>query len=127
MWPLESKRCGNRNTYNYMEQKLKFISKEQLLELLENREDFILVEVLAKEQYDAGHLPLAINIPVDKLEVLAPTMLPDKQRIIVVYCSDFLCGASTGAVRLLQSLGYAHVLDYKGGKDDWAKAGLPLV
>lgn len=109
------------------EQKIKFISKEQLFELMENRENFILVEVLAKESYDAGHVPMAINIPVDKLEELAPTMLPDKQQRIVVYCSDFLCTASTGAARFLQSLGYVNVFDYKGGKDDWSKAGLPLI
>lgn len=110
-----------------MEQKLKFLSKEGLFELMENRENFILVEVLSEEDYNKGHLPMAINIPVDKLEALAPTMLPDKQQLIVVYCSDFLCTASTGAARFLQSMGYVHVLDYKGGKDDWSKAGLPLI
>lgn len=110
-----------------MEQKLKFLSKEGLFELMENRENFTLVEVLSKEDYDKGHLPMAVNIPVDKLEALAPAMLPDKQQRIVVYCSDFLCTASTGAARFLQSMGYVNVLDYKGGKDDWTKAGLPLI
>lgn len=108
-------------------QKVKFISKEGLLEMMENKENFKLVEVLAKEDYEAGHLPFAINIPVDKIEKLAPTMIPDKNQCIVVYCSGFLCTASTGAVRFLQSLGYTNVLDYKGGKPDWKNAGLPLL
>ena len=108
-------------------QKIKIIAKEGLFELIENREDFILVEVLSKESYDEGHLPMAINIPVDKIQDMAPTQLPDKQKLIVVYCSDFLCTASTGATRLLQSMGYVNVVDYKGGKDDWSKAGLPLI
>lgn len=110
-----------------MEQKLKFITKEVLLELMENRESFVLVEVLAEENYDTGHIPMAINIPVDKLAEMAPVQLPDKKQLIVVYCSDFLCTASTGAARFLQSMGYENVVDYKGGKDDWKKAGLPLI
>ncbi len=109
------------------EQKIKFISKEGLFEMMENKENFKLVEVLAKENYETGHIPFAMNIPVDKLSELASTMLPDKSQCIVVYCSDFLCTASTGAARFLQSMGYTNILDYKGGKQDWKNAGLPLV
>ena len=47
--------------------KIKIISKEELFELMENKEKFALVEVLAEEDYASGHLPFAINIPVDKL------------------------------------------------------------
>ncbi len=108
------------------EQKVKFISKEQLFEMMENKENFKLVEVLAKEDYEAGHLPFAISIPVDKLEELAPAILADKNQRIVVYCSSFLCTASTGVVRQLQSMGYTNVLDFKGGKQDWKNAGLPI-
>ncbi|MBI4215220.1 MAG: rhodanese-like domain-containing protein [Parcubacteria group bacterium] len=107
--------------------KVKFISKEQLLEMLENQEPFKLVEVLAEEDYKKGHLPKAINIPVDKLEELASGFLSDKNETIVVYCSGFMCTASTGAARKLQSMGYKKVLDYKGGKPDWTQAGLPLI
>lgn len=109
------------------EQKVKFISKEGLFEMMENKENFKLVDVLPKEEYEIGHIPFAINIPIDKLNELANTMLPDKNQCVVVYCSDFLCTASTGAARFLQSMGYKGILDYKGGKQDWKNAGLPLV
>lgn len=107
--------------------KIKIISKEQLFELMENKEKFKLVEVLSEEDFASGHLPFAINIPVDKIDELAPKLLQDKNERVVVYCSSFLCTASTGAARKLQSMGYTAVLDYKGGKEDWEKAGLPLV
>lgn len=107
--------------------KIKIILKEELFELMENKEKFTLVEVLAEEDYASGHLPFAINIPVDKLADFAPRLLPDKDALIVVYCSGFLCTASTGATRALQSMGYTNVRDYKGGKEDWRVAGLPLV
>lgn len=107
--------------------KVKYISKEQLLEMMENKEPFTLVEVLAEEDYQKGHLPFAINIPVDQLDAQAANRLPDKRQRIVVYCASFTCLASIGAARKLQSIGYTNVLDYKGGKQDWAQAGLPLV
>ena len=108
-------------------QKIKIISKEQLFELMENKEKFKLVEVLDESSYKEGHLPFSINVPVNKIAEQASELLPDKNEKIVVYCSNFICTASTGATRKLQSMGYTDVLDYKGGKEDWEKAGLPLT
>lgn len=110
-----------------VEQKLTLISKEKLFEMMENKEKFKLVEVLDEESYAKGHLPFAVSIPVNKLEEKAAELLPDKNETIVVYCSSFICTASTGAARKLQQMGYTNVFDYKGGKEDWEKAGLPLV
>lgn len=107
--------------------KVRFISKEKLLEMMTNKEKFKLVEVLPEKNYKEGHLPLAINIPLSQLESLASKKLPNKKEKIVVYCASFTCGASTSAVKKLQAMGYKNVLDYKGGKADWTLAGLPLA
>lgn len=108
-------------------EKLKFVNKEKILELMENKEDFKLVEALVEEDYKQGHLPNAVNIPANKADELVPEMLTDKNQAIIVYCSDYLCQASTGLSRKLQEMGYTNVMDYKGGKKDWADAGLPLL
>jgi len=108
-------------------QKIKFISKENILEILENKEPLTLIEVLSEDSFGKGHIPHAINIPAENLKEKAPEVLPDKNAPIVVYCSSFTCTASTGAARTLQSMGYTNVLDYKGGKKDWQAADLPLV
>jgi rhodanese-related sulfurtransferase len=52
--------------------KVKFISVESLLEMQENKEDFKLVEVLSKNSFTEGHIPGAINIPMDKLKDESP-------------------------------------------------------
>lgn len=109
------------------DQKIQFVTKEKILEMIENKEPFTLVEVLSEESYAKGHLPKAINIPAEHIQEKAPDMLPNKDVKIVVYCSSFTCTASTGAARTLQSMGYSNVLDYKGGKKDWQAADLPLV
>jgi rhodanese-related sulfurtransferase len=109
------------------DQKLKFVSKEKILEMLENKKDIKLVEVLSPKNFAEGHLPNAINIPAEDIEQKADSLLPDKAQMVVVYCSSFTCTASTSVARKLQSLGYTNVLDFKGGKADWQAADLPLL
>ena len=48
-----------------------------------------LVEVLPHSEFEEEHLPGAINIPLKKLDALAPERLaPD--RPVIVYCYDAL-------------------------------------
>jgi rhodanese-related sulfurtransferase len=46
-----------------------------------------LVEVLPASEYAKDHLPGASNLPLRKLEQQATAVL-DRQRAVVVYCSD---------------------------------------
>jgi rhodanese-related sulfurtransferase len=85
-----------------------------------------LVEALPAEYYEQGHLPGAINIPHDEVRALAPSLLPDKDAPIVVYCASGPCPNSGIATHVLLKLGYANVRDYVEGKADWVEAGLPL-
>ena len=48
--------------------RIRFISIEILLEMKANKENFKLIEVLKEDNYKKGHIPGAINIPLDKLE-----------------------------------------------------------
>ena len=67
---------------------MKTISRDELKQKIDRKDDFILVEALAKVTYDHTHLPGAINIPPDQVAALAPTLLPDKSADIVVYCGS---------------------------------------
>ena len=102
--------------------KIKMLSLEQLLEMMENKESFKLVEVLEEKSYREKHLPSAINIPLSKLDELAEKML-NKDEKIVVYCASYKCKASTNAARRLLDLGFKNVYDFKGGKKLWELAG----
>ncbi len=63
------------------------ITREELKEKIDRRENFTLVETLPVEYYRHAHLPGAINLPPDKVGELAPQFLPDKAGDIVVYCA----------------------------------------
>jgi rhodanese-related sulfurtransferase len=67
---------------------MKTISRDELKAKMDRKDDFVLVEALAKATYDHAHLPGAINIPPDHVAALAPTLLPDQNADIVVYCAS---------------------------------------
>ena len=105
--------------------KVRFISMEQLLEMMENKYKFRLVEVLSEDSYKDGHIPNSINIPVDNLEKDAGKNLK-KTDTIVVYCASYKCPASTNAAKILLKMGYSKVFDFKGSKKAWVDAGFEL-
>jgi rhodanese-related sulfurtransferase len=62
------------------------ITREELKRKVDSGGGFTLVETLPEFMYQQGHLPGAVNLPPSKVKELAPTLLPDKDADIVVYC-----------------------------------------
>ena len=67
---------------------IKTISREDLRRRMVSGDDMTIVETLDEAKFRQGHLPGAINIPPDKVQTLAPKMLPDKDAEIIVYCAS---------------------------------------
>jgi rhodanese-related sulfurtransferase len=101
------------------------ISREELQVLLDGG-TVTLVEALPEPQYDAEHLPGAVNLPGDLTAELALQLAPDRDRIVITYCSGPSCGRSKVAAAAFARLGYTDVRVYSAGKTDWAQAGLPF-
>ena len=101
------------------------ISREELKEKMDRGDNFVLVDTLAEMYYRHSHLPGAINVPVDELKERAPELVPDREAEIIIYCMDPPCQASEEGARVLEAMGYPHVRDYVGGKQDWIEHGLP--
>jgi rhodanese-related sulfurtransferase len=102
------------------------ISREELREKQLASEPFVLVEALDEPYFAQGHLPGAINMPLGRLEEVARRHLPETSVPIVVYCASSTCKNSEVAARKLESLGYANVRVFAGGKAGWKDAGMPL-
>jgi rhodanese-related sulfurtransferase len=102
------------------------ITREELQHLLD-QDAVTLVEALPKVQYDAGHLPHALNLPGTTLTPQdAERLAPDRTRTLVTYCSGQGCPRSKVAAGAFTRLGYEDVRVYTGGKADWYDAGLPF-
>lgn len=86
----------------------------------------VLLEALPPEHYEKEHLPGALNMPHDQVDVLAEQLVPDKATPVIAYCANAPCANSGIAARSLERLGYQDVSDYELGKQDWIEAGLPV-
>ena len=53
-----------------------------------DRKQITVVETLAPERYREAHLPGALNIPPERINELAPQLLPNKDAEIVTYCTN---------------------------------------
>ena len=88
--------------------------------------DVTVVEALPRSYWEDGHLPTAINVAHDADEATILAALPDPGRALIVYCANAACPNSGILARRLDQLGYAEVVAYEGGKQDWVEAGMAL-
>ncbi|MBB3189840.1 ArsR/SmtB family transcription factor [Halomonas cerina] len=102
---------------------LEAISRDELLAGLASGE-VALLDVRPEEEYEAGHLPEAINIPLEQLEDMLGKLPRDRE--IVAYCRGPYCVLSHEAVQRLRQLGY-RVRRFEEGYPEWKAAGLPIA
>jgi rhodanese-related sulfurtransferase len=102
------------------------ISRDELKQKLDAGDEFVIVDALAPMSFAHSHLPGAINLPPAWVDDRGPQRIPDLGTELVVYCTNETCDASVQTAERLIELGYRNVRHYRGGKQDWKDAGLPL-
>lgn len=69
----------------------------------------VLIDVRTPAEYAAGHLPKAIHVPVDQIEITLPRRVPNKDSVLLLYCQS---GMRSGmAKRKLQAQGYTQAFN----------------
>lgn len=92
---------------------------KQLHSLLERHGNVLILDVRTPEEYSKGHVPEAINIPIDELPRKLKEMQVSKQTTIVTMCDHG--GRSSRAVLELQKMGYMATSFCR--IDSWRKDG----
>lgn len=94
-------------------------------ELLERAKQGLVtvLDVRPPEEFAAGHLPGAVNIPIERLESEL-AKLP-KRREVVAYCRGPYCLMSFEAVTKLRKRGWK-ARRLENGFPEWKAAGLPV-
>lgn len=87
------------------------------------RGDVTLLDVRSEEEYQAGHLPGAINAPLDRLDQVLDLLPGDRE--IVAYCRGPYCALSHDVVQHLAELGF-RARRFEEGFPQWKAAGLPV-
>ena len=90
------------------------ISAQEAYEMMQTQE-VIIVDVRTAAEFQLGYIENAILIPNETINA-APSELPNKDAIILVYCRSG--NRSAQATAKLASYGYTQVYDF-GGIIDW--------
>lgn len=104
---------------------MKTINHETLKQKLDKNEDFVLLNVLSREDFAKEHIAGSDNIPydTDDFEKKVEQKAGSKDAQIVVYCASEDCPASEKAAKQLEDAGFTNVTDFSGGMKEWKNAG----
>ena len=92
------------------------VSMDEAIAMMEEENDYIILDVRTPEEFAEKHIPDAINIPNETIGTEEIPELPDKEQLILVYCRSG--NRSKQASEKLVRLGYTNIVEF-GGINDW--------
>jgi rhodanese-related sulfurtransferase len=84
----------------------------------------VVIDVCSPQEYAAGHIAGARNIPLDALEQQLPQAVKNKATPLVLVCASGM--RSRRAVAIAKKLGYERAVSLAGGMAAWRSASLPV-
>ncbi len=100
------------------------IDRDELQRRVDADDTVVILDVRPVEEYDAGHIPGAVSIPVDELAERITELPTDRD--VVVYCRGEYCVMAYDAARLLAADG-RRVIRLNDGMLEWRLADLPVA
>ncbi len=106
--------------------RIKEVDSETAEGMMSSRRDLLVLDVREPEEFHAGHVPGAVNVPRGMLEAAAdpdyrrphPELCRAHHRPILLYCKSG--GRSALAAATLQEMGFEEVYNVAGGAITWA-------
>jgi rhodanese-related sulfurtransferase len=114
LWPLIGRRFSSVREVGAL-------SATQLI----NRQNAVMLDLRDRKEYDGGHVPNALHIPLSELASRGGELSKFTSRPLVAYCDRGNKSGSAGSA--LSKLGFAEVYTLRGGVRAWTEAGLPLA
>ena len=118
---LEQVKQNVRNLHKSVMEGQPAISLKNFKKIIAKENEFVLLDVRSKAEFNAAHLPGALNIERGRLEWIVPNIIKKTDRKIYVYCQD---GRRSGfATERLIEMGYTNTSHIAEGFEGWVKAG----
>lgn len=92
------------------------ITPEEAHEIMVRESDYVILDVRTESEFNEAHIPNAVLLPDYEIVDRAAVDLPDKDRMILVYCRSGR--RSKNASAELAAQGYTNVWEF-GGIIDW--------
>ena len=102
---------SNNHTNTY-----RSITMDEAVTMMAQDTGYIILDVRRPDEFAAGHIPNAINVPNESIGTDEIPELPDKDQLIMVYCRSGR--RSKDASEKLVKLGYTNIVEF-GGILDW--------
>ena len=102
---------GNNQTNTYRQ-----ISMDEAVTMMAQETGYIILDVRRPDEFAAGHIPNAINVPNESIGTDEIPEMPNKDQLIMVYCRSGR--RSKEASEKLVKLGYTNIVEF-GGILDW--------
>jgi phage shock protein E len=83
------------------------ISSKEAIEYLRN--GAMVIDVRSVNEFESGHIIQAYNMPLDRIEVMIPSAVKDKNKVLLLHCSTGV--RSNMARKKLEDLGYKNVFN----------------
>ena len=107
---------GCAGTSNHQTNTYRSITMDEAVTMMEQENGYIILDVRRPDEYAAGHIPNAINVPNESIGTDEIPELPNKDQLIMVYCRSGR--RSKEASEKLVKLGYTNIVEF-GGILDW--------
>ena len=93
------------------------LSTTMVRTLILQEQDLLLLDCRTSEEFEAGHLPGAVLLPLQEMTTRGHELLPHRDRPTVIYCRT---GRRSAIVaKFLGLAGHAHVRSMAGGIEAW--------
>ena len=112
LWPVVQRRFGPA----------KDVGTLNITHLI-NNQNALLLDVRETAEYDGGHLPNAVHIPLSQLASRGGEIAKHTARPVVAYCATGNRSRMAGGK--LEKLGFSDIYNLHGGYNAWKDAGLP--
>lgn len=106
---------GN-NSEKAAEQGYRQISMDEAISIMGSENNYMILDVRTAEEYAAGHIPEAVNVPNETIGKADIPELPDRDQLILVYCRSG--NRSKQASQKLAELGFTNIVEF-GGINSW--------
>jgi len=99
------------------------ITQRELMQRLDMNEAPLIIDVRRTDEFAAGHVPGAINIPHSEIAARLDELRDNRHSEVVVYCESGRRAAI--AQGILEKAGFTKVRHLQGDMQSWRNRGLP--
>ena len=108
--------AGCAGTSNNQTNTYRQITVDEAVTMMAQETGYIILDVRRPDEFAAGHIPNAVNVPNETIGTDEISELPNKDQLIMVYCRSGR--RSKEASEKLVKLGYTNIVEF-GGILDW--------